>query len=59
MPELARLPDRWIHHPWDAPPLDLEAASVRLGRDYPQRVIDHGKARQRALRAFASLGDRE
>lgn len=56
VPELARLPDRWIHRPWDAPPLDLEAAGVGLGRDYPQRVVDHGEARQRALQAFASLG---
>lgn len=55
VPELARVPARYIHRPWEAPPLELASAGVRLGFDYPQPVVDHPKARSRALKAFAQL----
>jgi deoxyribodipyrimidine photo-lyase len=55
VPELARLPARWIHRPWDAPPLESRAAGVRLGASYPTPILDHESARKRALAAFASL----
>jgi deoxyribodipyrimidine photo-lyase len=58
IPELAALPDRWIHRPWQAPPLELAAAGVRLGETYPLPVIDHTAARERALAAFAALDRR-
>ncbi len=49
VPELAGLPDRFIHRPWEAPPAML----ARTG--YPPPIIDHGMARQRALAAFKRL----
>jgi len=55
VPELAKLPDAVIHHPWDASPLELADAGVTLGKTYPHPVIEHDHARQRALRALASL----
>ena len=55
VPELAALPDRFIHHPWDCSPLELQAAGIRLGRDYPEPIIEHAFARQRALAAFAAM----
>lgn len=55
VPELARLPDRWLHAPWTAPPEVLRAAGIRLGRGYPEPVVDHGAARERALQALRSL----
>ncbi|MCG3180261.1 MAG: Deoxyribodipyrimidine photo-lyase [Phycisphaerae bacterium] len=54
-PELARLPDRWIHHPWDAPAGALATAGVALGRDYPRPIVDHAAARERALAAWRAL----
>jgi deoxyribodipyrimidine photo-lyase len=56
VPELARLPDKWIHRPWEAPDEVLRGAGVALGRDYPRPVIDHAEGRARALAAFAALG---
>ncbi len=53
IPELARLPDQWVHEPWRAPPVVLREAGVRLGVDYPFPVVDHGVARLRALQALA------
>ncbi len=57
LPCLARLPDRWIHSPWQAPPLELAAAGVRLGSDYPLPIVVHEHARTRALVAFARCKD--
>ena len=55
VPELAGVPDRWIHRPDAAPPLLLAEAGVRLGRDYPAPIVDHGAARTRALEAWRTL----
>jgi deoxyribodipyrimidine photo-lyase len=57
VPELRGLPDALLHRPWDAPEATLRAAGVTLGRDYPRPIIDHAAGRQRALAAFAALGE--
>jgi len=49
VPELARLPARWIHEPWKASAAVLRDAGVRLGSDYPRPVVDHAEARERFL----------
>jgi len=55
VPELAKIKDKWIHKPWMAPPLELAAAGVTLGEDYPSPIVDHSTARDRALSAFQEL----
>jgi deoxyribodipyrimidine photo-lyase len=55
VPELAKLPAKWIHAPAEAPAAVLEKAGVVLGKDYPQPIVDHGEARERALEALRSL----
>ena len=55
VPELRRLPDRWLHAPWTAPPDVLAAVGLRLGQDYPVPLVDHAGARQRALDALAQV----
>jgi deoxyribodipyrimidine photo-lyase len=55
VPELAGLPDESIHEPWAAPAPVLAAAGVRLGVDYPQRLVEHDAARAAALAALATL----
>jgi cryptochrome 2 len=47
IPELARVPTEWIHHPWDAPRSVLAAAGVELGFNYPKPIIDLVSARER------------
>ncbi|MCM2343684.1 MAG: DNA photolyase family protein [Alphaproteobacteria bacterium] len=51
-PELAKLPNEWIHKPWEAPPLLLKECSIVLGQNYPLPMVDHKRARDRALLAF-------
>jgi len=55
VPELARLPDRLIHRPWEAAPLALREAGIRLGQTYPYPVVDHAAARTRALAALRTI----
>jgi deoxyribodipyrimidine photo-lyase len=52
-PELAKLPDKWLHQPAAAPPEILRAAGVQLDRTYPKPIVDHATARQAALESFA------
>ncbi|MEO3472102.1 deoxyribodipyrimidine photo-lyase [Roseomonas sp. CAU 1739] len=54
-PELARLPDRFIHCPHEAPPDIQRAAGVAIGRTYPAPIIDLAEGRARALAAFAAI----
>ncbi|MET0545713.1 MAG: deoxyribodipyrimidine photo-lyase [Caulobacterales bacterium] len=55
IPELAKLPDRYIQAPWAAPEEVLGAAGVMLGKSYPAPIVDHKQARERALGAFQSM----
>ena len=55
VPELEKLDAKWIHKPFDAPESALSTAGVELGRTYPKPMVDHGKARERALAAYKSL----
>jgi deoxyribodipyrimidine photo-lyase len=55
VPELARLPDRWIHRPWEAPEAVLASANVQLGRTYPRPIVDLKRSREAALAAYAQL----
>jgi deoxyribodipyrimidine photo-lyase len=55
VPELAPLPDKFLHKPWEAPEIILRGAGIRLGVDYPRPVMDHAQGRARALAAYAEM----
>lgn len=52
VPELAHLPNKYIHNPWEAPPNILKSTGIKLGDTYPFPLVDHAKARQHALIAY-------
>lgn len=52
VPELAKLPSRFLHAPWEAPEAQLAQAGIRLGVDYPRPVVALEEGRDRALAAF-------
>ena len=55
LPELARLPDRWIHQPWLAPAEALDAAGVKLGVTYPRPIVNLRASRVVALAAYEQM----
>jgi deoxyribodipyrimidine photo-lyase len=55
VPELAALPDRYLHRPWQAPESVLAAAGVTLGSTYPRPVVDFAASRNAALAAYAMI----
>lgn len=57
VPELAKLPNRYLHKPWEAPKDVLAKAGVDLGETYPRPVVDHTRARDRALAAYQAMKD--
>jgi deoxyribodipyrimidine photo-lyase len=52
VPELARVPGRYVHAPWEMPSGVQREAGCRIGQDYPAPIVDHGWARERALAAY-------
>lgn len=54
-PQLAQLPDRYLHAPFEAPADMLAAAGVRLGVSYPTPVVEHAAARAAALAGYARV----
>ena len=55
VPEIAALPDRHIHAPWQAPANVLEAAGITPGLHYPRLIVDLKASRQAALAAFETI----
>lgn len=55
LPELAAVPDRFIHAPWRMGPAEQRACGVEIGRHYPAPIVDHPAARQRTLARYGRL----
>ncbi|MFK7759111.1 MAG: deoxyribodipyrimidine photo-lyase [Phycisphaerales bacterium] len=55
VPEIAELNTKVIHSPWEAAPLELQAAGITLGEDYPLPIVDHKAARDTALAAYEKI----
>ncbi len=55
IPELSSLPEKYIHTPWNTPEIVLKEANIELGKTYPNPVVDHTYARERALQAYAAI----
>ena len=53
VPELANMPEKYIHAPWLAPAEVLAVAGVEVGHNYPAPIMDIKESRERALAAFA------
>jgi deoxyribodipyrimidine photo-lyase len=52
LPQLAKLSTRSLHAPWTAKPLELQAAGVTLGVNYPHPLVDHSEARFQTLQRY-------
>jgi deoxyribodipyrimidine photo-lyase len=59
LPQLGQLPGSLIHAPWTATPIELEAAGIHLGKDYPEPIVNHQEAREATLARYAVVKSRE
>ena len=55
VPELSKVPNKFIHKPWEMERYYQEAIKTIIGKDYPKPIVIHEKARASALEAFKSL----
>ena len=55
LPELAKLPDKYLFSPWEAPKSVLQEACITLGDTYPNPIVGLKQSRDAALKAFQSL----
>ena len=53
LPQLEKLSSKTIHAPWKAGHLELEAAGLVIGKDYPMPIVDHDEARQKTLLRYS------
>jgi len=53
LPELATVPDRFIHAPWLMNAAEQSACGVVVGRETPTPLVDHGQARLQTLERYA------
>jgi deoxyribodipyrimidine photo-lyase len=55
VPELSKLPSKWIHRPWQAPADVLHTSGVSIDGNYPYPVVDIAQSRLDALAAYKKL----
>ncbi|MFN3544223.1 MAG: cryptochrome/photolyase family protein [Thiobacillus sp.] len=54
VPELAGLPDKFIHAPWTLPVSEQQRLGCLIGHVYPLPMVEHAVQRERALALFRS-----
>ena len=52
LPELAVVPDEYIHEPWRMPEELQAEIGCQIGQAYPLPIVDHAAARKRTLAAY-------
>jgi deoxyribodipyrimidine photo-lyase len=53
LPQLARVGEKYVHEPWKMPAAVQKEAKCLIGRDYPEPIVDHARARDATLDAYA------
>lgn len=55
VPELKDVPDKYIHAPWEMPPITQKTSHCVIGQDYPRPLVDHKIAREQTLDAYKAI----
>lgn len=57
VPELEEVPDKHIHTPWKMSEDEQNQSNCIIGKDYPERIVDHSSRREEAIRRFEQAKD--
>ena len=52
LPVLSQLASKALHSPWTTSPIELSAAGVELGKNYPYPIVQHSEARALTLQRY-------
>ena len=55
VPELKNMPIDFLHKPWELEKKSQEQIKIIIGKDYPEPIVNHEKAREAALEAFKKI----
>lgn len=55
VPEIAGLPDKFLHKPWKTPDDIQKNLGIIIGKDYPLPIVDHETARSLAMEKYKKL----
>ena len=55
VPELANVPNKFVHQPHLMAPAEQLRADVQVGRDYPRPIVEHKLQRVRALELYGRV----
>ena len=58
VPELHAVPGERLFAPWAMTAAQQRDAGCRIGRDYPEPIVDHHQERRRALQRYRAVGER-
>lgn len=57
LPQLKKLPEKYIYEPWNAPTSVLKDAGITLGKDYPKPIVDHAKVSKQNMEKMSLAYD--
>ncbi len=55
VPELERVPTRFIHQPWLMSLAEQQRAGCLIGKDYPAPIVDHSAQREQAIQLYRKV----
>ena len=55
LPQLSKMPDKYLFNPWEAPKELLADAGVKLGENYPHPIVELKSSRENALASFDQI----
>ena len=58
LPALRAVPTKYVHAPWQMPPLVQREAGCIVGVDYPVPIVDRAETKARVLAAFSAVLER-
>ena len=57
IPSLKKIPDKFVHSPWEMNSQEKEKYNFSIEKDYSLPIVELSETRKRALAAFKSISE--